>query len=128
MILGTLSFLLYRYFGPVTLVRQKRTLRPTAVPGSTVLPRDSIARYMLWPCVCPSVRLSVTSRCSTTTAKRRITQTTPHNSSGNLVFGRQRYPRNSIGITPCGGAKRRWGGSKSATFDNSWLYLENGTR
>jgi len=27
---------------------------------------------------CPSVCLSVTSRCSTGTAKRRITQTTPH--------------------------------------------------
>jgi len=28
----------------------------------------------------PSVCLSVTNRCSTETAKRRITQTTPHNS------------------------------------------------
>jgi len=34
----------------------------------------------------PSVRLSVTSRCSTKTAKRRITQTTPHDSPGTLVF------------------------------------------
>ena len=32
-----------------------------------------------------SVRLSVTSRCSTKTAKRRITQTTPHDSPGTLV-------------------------------------------
>ena len=39
-------------------------------------------RYMLWPCVC----LSVTSRSSTKTAKRRITQTTPHDSPGTLVF------------------------------------------
>jgi len=36
---------------------------------------------------------------------------------GTLVFECQRYPRNSTGITPCGGAKYRWGGSKSATFD-----------
>ena len=36
--------------------------------------------------VCPSVCLSVTSRCSTKTAKRRITQTTPHDSAGSLVF------------------------------------------
>jgi len=65
----------------------------------------------------PSVRLSVTSRCSTKTAKRRITQTTPHDSLGTLVFCSQRSPRNSTGVTPCGGAECRWGGSKSATFD-----------
>ena len=34
--------------------------------------------------VCLSV--SVTSRCSTKTAKHRITQTTPHDSAGILVF------------------------------------------
>jgi len=33
-----------------------------------------------------SVCLSVTSRSSTKTAKRRITQTTPHNSTGTPVF------------------------------------------
>jgi len=33
-----------------------------------------------------SVCLSVTSRCSTETAKRRITQATPHDSTGTLVF------------------------------------------
>jgi len=65
--------------------------------------------------VCVSV--SVTSRSSTKTAKRRITQTTSRDSPGSLVFWRQRYPRNSTGVTPYGGAKCRWGGSKSATFD-----------
>ena len=65
----------------------------------------------------PSVRLSVTSQSSTKTVKRRITQTTPHDSPGTLVLGRQRSPRNSTGITPCGGAKYRSGGSKSATLD-----------
>jgi len=34
----------------------------------------------------PSVCLSVSSRSSTKTAKRRITQTTPHDSPGTLVF------------------------------------------
>ena len=34
------------------------------------------------------VCLSVTSQCSAETAKRRITQTTPHNSPGTLVFWR----------------------------------------
>ena len=51
-------------------------------------------------CLCLSVCPSVTSRSSTKTAKRRITQTTPHNSPGTLVFWCQRSPRNSTGITP----------------------------
>ena len=67
--------------------------------------------------VCVCLCLSVTSRCSTKTAKRRITETTPHNTPGTLVFCCQRSPRNSTGVTPYEGAKRRWGGSKSATFD-----------
>jgi len=66
-------------------------------------------------CVSPSV--SVTSRSSTKTAKSRITQTTPHDSPGTLVFWSQRSPRNSTGVTPYGGAKCRWGGSTSSTFD-----------
>jgi len=86
------------------------------------LQRDAmIARYMLWPCVrlCLSVRLrlSVTSRCSTRMAEHRITQTKPHDSTGTLVFCRQRSPRNSTGVTPYGGAKCRRGWLKSATFD-----------
>jgi len=37
--------------------------------------------------VCPfSVCLSVTSRCSIETAKRRITQTMPHDSPGTVVL------------------------------------------
>jgi len=73
----------------------------------------------LCPClsVCLCLCLSVTSRCSTKTAKRRITQTTPHDTPGTLVFWRQRYPRNLTEVTPYGGAKCRWGGSKSSTFD-----------
>ena len=64
------------------------------------LPRDAMhARYKPWAgvrvCVC--VCLSVTSRCSTKTAKRRITQTTPHDSPETLVFWCQRSPRNSTG-------------------------------
>jgi len=48
------------------------------------------ATAVLAMALCPSVRLSVTSRCSTKTAKHRITQTTPHQhtntSPGILVF------------------------------------------
>jgi len=56
------------------------------------------------------VSVSVTSRSSTKMAKHRITQTTPHDSTGTLVFWCQRCPRNSTGVTPYGGTKCRWGG------------------
>jgi len=55
-------------------------------------------------CLC----LSVTSRSSTKTAKHRITQTTPRDSPGTLVFWCQRSPRNSTGVTPYEGAECRW--------------------
>ena len=51
--------------------------------------------------------VSVTSQSSTKTAKRRITQTKPHDSSGTLVFWCQRCLRNLTGVTPYGGAKCR---------------------
>ena len=51
--------------------------------------------------------LCVTSRCSTKTAKHRITQTKPHDSSGTLVFRCQRSPQNSTGVTPYWDAKCR---------------------
>ena len=70
---------------------------------------SAVLAMALCPSVCLSVRPSVTSRCSTKTAKRRITQTTPHDSPETLVFGCQRSPRNSTGTNPCGGAKCRWG-------------------
>ena len=48
------------------------------------------ASAVLAMALCLSVRLSVclsvTSRCSTKTAKRRITQTTPHDTPKTLVF------------------------------------------
>jgi len=46
------------------------------------------ARYMLWACLClstVSVRLSVTSWCSTKTGKLTIKLTTPLDSQGILV-------------------------------------------
>jgi len=40
--------------------------------------RDAmLGRYMLWPCVCSSVCLSVTNQCSTKMAKRKIMLTVP---------------------------------------------------
>ena len=61
-------------------------------------------------CLCLCLCLSVTSRCSTKTAKQRITQTAPHDTPGTLVFCCQISPLNSTGVTPYGGAKCRWGG------------------
>jgi len=80
--------------------------------------------------VCLSVCLSVsvTSRCSTKTEKRRITQTTPHDTPGSLVFWRQRSPRNSTGVTPYEGAECRWGSQNRRLSTNNRLYLENGKR
>ena len=93
------------------------------------LPRDAMhARYMLWPYV---RRLSVcpdTSLCSTKMAKRRIAQTTPHDSPGSQIFWWQRSPWNSTAIISCGGAKCRWVGQNRRLSTNSWLYLESGTR
>jgi len=68
-------------------------------------------------CLCLSVHLSVTSRSSTKMAKRMVTQTTPHDTPGSLVFWSQRSPRNLTGVTPYESAECKWGGSKSATFD-----------
>ena len=64
-------------------------------------------------CLCPSV----TSRSSTKTAKRRITQTTPHDTSGTLVFDAKDLREIRRGSPPAGAPNAGGGGSKSATFD-----------
>jgi len=64
--------------------------------------------------------LSVASQCSTEMAKCKMTQTTPHDSAGTLVFWYQRSFRYSNGVTPNGGNKCRWGRLKLANFDK-WL-------
>ena len=82
--------------------------------------------------VCPSVRvrvcLSVTSRCSTKTAKHRITQTTPLDSPGSLVFWRQRSLRNWPGSPPTGAPNAGGVGQNRRLSTNNRLYLENGKR
>ena len=72
--------------------------------------------------VCRSVRPSVTSRCSTKTAKRRITQTTPHDSPGTVVFCRQRSPRNSTG-SPLRGRRMQVGWVKIGDFRQITGYI-----
>jgi len=80
--------------------------------------------------LCPSVSVSVsvTSRCSTKTAKHRITQTTPHDTLGTLVFWRQRSPRNSTGVTPTRAPNAGGVGQNRRLSTNKRLYLENGKR
>jgi len=94
-------------------LRSRQITTPT--PHHSVFTARCYASAVLAMGLCPSV--SVTSRCSTKTAKRRITQTTSHDSPGTLVFRCQRSPRNSTGVTPYEGAECRRGGSKSVTFD-----------
>jgi len=65
------------------------------------------ASAVLAMALCLSVCPFVTSRCSTKTTKHSITQITPHDSPGTLVFWHQRSPRNSTGDTPYGGTKCR---------------------
>jgi len=52
-------------------------------PHDVILVRCVIATC---PSVRLAVRLSVTNQSSATTAKRRITQTSPPNSPGTLIF------------------------------------------
>jgi len=105
-----------------------RRLMETVLGMELFLPRDAMhPRYKPWPCVCPSVCLSVTSRRSTKTAKR-ITQTTPHDSSGTLVFWSQRSPRNSTGINPARAPNAGGVGQNRRLSTNNRLYLKNGTR
>jgi len=84
------------------------------------LPRDSYAKLCICHrrvSVCLCVCLSVTLRYCIKTAKRRITQITPHDSPGTLVFWHQSSRQNSNGITPYGGDRCTWGGLKFVTFD-----------
>ena len=97
-----------------------RSVRPSvclSVPFFTArrYAKRGICRRRVSVCLC--VCMSVTLRYCIKTAKRRITQTTPHDSPLTLVFWHQSSLRNSNGITPYGGDKCRWGELKFVTFD-----------
>jgi len=90
------------------------------------LPRELCsAQYMPWSCVC--VCLSVTGRCSTKTAKHRMTQTMPHDSPGTISDAKNlfeiRMGSPSVGAPNAGGVGRSW-----RILTNNSPYLENGTR
>jgi len=71
--------------------------------------RHASAVYAVVLCqsVCPSVCLSVTRPYCLKTAKRRITQATPHGSSETLEFLFRRSRRNSNGFTSNGAPNAR---------------------
>ena len=67
-----------------------------------------------------SVYLSVTSRCSTETAKHWIMLTMPHDNMGTLVLRRRKSRQNSNGITPNEGAKCRRGRLNTGAVAENW--------
>ena len=62
--------------------------------------------------VCPSV----TRWYCIKTAEHIVMLSSPHDSPFILVLCVSRYPRNFDGVTPCGGAKYRWGIKICAIF------------
>ena len=76
----------------------------------------------------PSVRLSVTRWHCIKTAERIVMISSPHDSTFILVLCIPRSSQNSDGLTPCGGAKYRWGIKISRFSTNKSLYLANDTR
>jgi len=75
-------------------------------------------------CPCPSV----TSRCSTKTARRRITQTRPHDTPGTLVFCYKDLRKIRPGSPPTGAPNAGGVGQNRRLSTNNRLYLENGDR
>ena len=89
--------------------------------------RCASAAYAVVVPVCRSVRPSDTSRHCTKKVKYRITQITPYDSPGTIVFWRQRSRRNFNGVTPTG-APNRGGRLKWRFSTNISLYFRNGAR
>ena len=81
-----------------------------------------------WTSVRPSVRLSVTRWYCIKTAEHIVMLSSPHDSTFILVLWISRSSRNSDGVTPCGGAKYRWGIKNARFSTNKSLYLANDTR
>ena len=123
-LLSILVILIINHFATVIsfvhqFIQEKLLSKKLAIALTVIFTARCYASAVLAMAPCPSVRLcpSDTSRSSIKTAKRRIAQTTPHDSPVTLVFCCQRSPRNSTGVTLYEGAECSWGGSKSATFD-----------
>jgi len=91
------------------------------------LPQDAMhAQYQPRACFRLSVCLCVTSRCTTKTAKHRITQRKQHDSSRILVFFTKDLCKIRPGSPPTGTPNAGGVGQNRRLSTNSWLYLENG--
>ena len=77
-----------------------------------------------WTSVCPSV----TRWYCIKTAEYIVMLSSPHDSPFILGLCISRSSRNSDGVTPCGGAKYRWGIKIVRLSTNKSLYLANDTR
>jgi len=75
-----------------------------------------------------SVRLSVTRWHCIKTAEYIVILSSQHDSPFILVLCISRTSRNSDGVTPCRGAKYRWGIKIERFSTNKSLYLTNDTR
>ena len=73
---------MFLYFGDLIMVYDVFRIHYPRCYASAVLAMGLCPSV----CLCLSVSVFVTSRCSTKTAKRRITQTTPHDTPGTLIF------------------------------------------
>jgi len=97
-----------RCYGNITRTRKRQPVHACtcSMPShSIVFTRTTLASAVFTVVVCLSVRSSVTSRCSTETAKRRITHTAPYDSPWTLVFCCRKSRQNSNGVTHSGCAK-----------------------
>ena len=85
-------------------------------------------RYEPWACVrpCPCPCPSVTSRSSTKTAKRRITQTSPQNDTPGTFSGAKDLREIRPGSPPTGAPNVGGVGQNRRLSTNNRLYLENG--
>ena len=78
---------------------------------------------------CPSVRPSVTRWYCTKTAQHIVIVFFHHTVAQSFQFyEHQTSSRNSDGVTPCGGAKYRWGIKIARFSPNKSLYLANDTK
>ena len=80
------------------------------------------------PSICLSVHPSVTRWHGIKTAEHLVMISSPHDRPFILVLCIPRSSRNSDGVTPCGGAKYRWGIQFARFSTNKSLYLANDTR
>jgi len=99
-------------------------------PNSFFAARRYATRYIMpRVCVCLSVSLSVTSRNSTKPSKPRITQTTPYDSLGTLVFfGQKNFGEIPTESPTTGAPNRRVVGSNRRFSTNISLYIIHGAR